>query len=87
MQAALLPVCATLSVLKNDGSYANSPWLTRQEPYTPADELVLDKAAALHALNLHQASPQPSVKPNGQQRESQQVQQAGQLGSWAGWAG
>ena len=76
MQAALLPVCATLSVLKNDGSYANSPWLTRQEPYTPADELVLDKA-----------SPQPSVKPNGQQRESQQVQQAGQLGSWAGWAG
>ena len=75
MQAVLLPVCATLSVLNQDGSYATSPWLTRQGPYTAPDELVLGKAAALHALSLHRAVPQPLVKPNGQQRTTQQVQQ------------
>ena len=86
LQAALLPVCATLSVLKNDGSYAPSPWLTRQGPYTPADELALGKPADLHPLIMYEASPQPSVKPSGQQRMG--LRQAGQGGgSWAGWAG
>ena len=75
MQAVLLPVCATLSVLNQDGSYATTPWLTRQAAYTPPDELVLDKAAALQALSLHRAPLQPPV---GQQRVIQQVQQAGQ---------
>ena len=75
MQAVLLPVCATLSVLNQDGSYATTPWLTRPEAYTPLDELVFDKAAALQALSLHRAPLQPPV---GQQRVTQQVQQVGQ---------
>ena len=81
MQAALLPVCATLSVLNQDGSYAMSPWLTRQETFKlegfPNEDLDI-KAAALHALSLHPTAPHTPVKPGEQQRMSQQVQQAGQ---------
>ena len=75
MQAVLLPVCATLSVLNQDGSYATTPWLTCQEAYTPLNEVVFEKAAALQALSLHRAPLQPPV---GQQRMTQQVQQVGQ---------
>ena len=78
MQAVLLPVCDPLSVLNQDGSYATSPWLACQADMS-SDALVLDiKAAALHALSLNRAIPQPSVKLSGQQRTTRQVQQVGQ---------
>ena len=75
MQAVLLPVCATLSVLNQDGSYAACPWLICHEAYTLPDEVVVDKAAALQALSLHWAPLQPPVS---EERMTQQVQQAGQ---------
>ena len=79
LQAVLLTVCATLSVLNQDGSYAPSPWLTRR---CTKHELVLDvKAAALHALSLHPTPTQTPVEPSGQQLMAQQVQQARQQSS------
>ena len=79
LQAILLTVCATLSVLNQDGSYAPSPWLTRRGT---KHELVLDvKAAALHALSLRPTPAQTPVMPSGQQLMTQQVQQARQQSS------
>ena len=80
LQAVLLTVCATLSVLNQDGSFAICPWRTRHED--ARDELVLGvKRAALHALSLHPAPTQDPMEPSGQQVMTQQVQQARQQSS------
>lgn len=52
MQVELLPLCATLCVLNQDGSYAATPWLSPQQACQLHDQTALSQAAASQALSL-----------------------------------